>query len=57
VQIKSKVVQMENFKITYKVSQRGKMQITDVRANGIKEAVQKLKELHQNVVVSAFMQM
>ncbi|MFA6191733.1 MAG: hypothetical protein WC665_05210 [Sulfurimonas sp.] len=48
---------MENFKITYKVSQRGKMQITDVRANGIKEAVQKLKELHQNVVVSAFMQM
>ena len=48
---------METFRITYKSFFASKMQITDVRANSLKEAVQKLKELHQNVEVFAFMQM
>ncbi|MFA6138069.1 MAG: hypothetical protein WC667_08285 [Sulfurimonas sp.] len=47
---------MSIFRITYKSFFANKMQITDVRANNLKEAVQRLKELHQNVEVFAFMQ-
>ncbi len=47
---------MNIFRISYKSFFASKMQITDVRANSLKEAVQKLKALHLNVEVFAFMQ-
>ncbi|MDO8453217.1 MAG: hypothetical protein Q7S59_01445 [Sulfurimonas sp.] len=47
---------MGTFRIRYKSFLVNQMAVADIRAYTIKEAVQKLKELHQNVEVFAFIE-